>query len=52
MTLRLITNFAAGNDGDTALFKDNTGATASTAYGRNGNVSYADVDSIDLKLRH
>lgn len=50
MTLRLITNFAAGNDGDTALFKDITGATASTAYGRNGNVSYADVDSIRLKI--
>ena len=50
MTLRLITNFAAGNDGDTALFQDTTGATASTAYGRNGNVSYADVDSIRLKI--
>lgn len=50
MTLRLITNFAAGNEGDTAIFKDITGATASTAYSRNGNVSYADIDSIRLKI--
>lgn len=50
MTLRLITNFAAGNDGDTALFQDTTGATASTAYGRSGNITYSDVDAIRLKI--
>lgn len=50
MTLRLITNFAAGNDGDTALFQDTTGATASTAYSRNGNINYNNVDAIRLKI--
>jgi len=50
MSLQLINTFIAGNDGDTAIFTDVTGATASTAYGRSGNITYSDVDAIRIKI--
>jgi len=50
MSLLLVTNAVASNLGDYLLFQDTTGTTSQTAYSKNGNIGYADVDGVRLKI--
>lgn len=50
MSLLLVTNAVASNLGDYLNFQDITGTTYQTAYSKNGNIGYADVDGVRLKI--
>jgi hypothetical protein len=50
MSLLLVTNAVASNLGDYLNFQDITGTTSQTAYSKNGNIGYADVDGVRLKI--
>ena len=50
MSLLLVTNAVASNLGDYLNFQDITGTTSQTAYSKNGNIGYADVDAVRLKI--
>jgi len=48
--LTLIHSLASSSIGTEGTFNDITGTTSATAYSKNGNITYADVDGVRIKI--
>lgn len=48
--LELIQSAYANSNGSAMMFNDITGTTSPTAYSKNGNIGYADVDAVRIKI--
>lgn len=48
--LELIQSAYANANGTGMMFNDITGTTSQTAYSKNGNITYADVDAVRIKI--